>query len=255
MAKKSVSQFAEPSGFDFQRTYFSPTDVDNIAKAAQLDRHDNALKLALEAQAQWYFGWYKPNETRPTDKQLQNALKTVEKAAGKLLTQLHLGADQVPYALRTHLQAGADAEAQTLRLQSEARIRNSHRRAQGKLELHRSGHDLLREAIEGIYRLRVWAAAPQPANQTAADNTSKRHPGDEALNELILGLVEEVWKGLLSQPATLTYDATKSRKGAQAETPVVKFVSAVLNKLEINDKDGDAFTYDAIRTRIQRLPI
>jgi hypothetical protein len=75
--------------------------------------------------------------------------------------------------------------------------------------------------------------------------------GDVALN-LFIRRLANLWRELLGQPLALKYDPTAHPKGAEADSPAVRFVAAVLEKLQITDKDGDARTYLAIRKRILR---
>jgi hypothetical protein len=250
VAKKSVGQFTGPVGLDFHTKYFSQADVRDIAEAADLvlkKRQARALKRALQAQAQWYFGVSKPDETRPTSRQVNNALKEIEGAADRLLSRLFLSGEKnfeptdVPYAILQRLETAAAPEAQ-----SYGNL--------GRTEIPaKFGRELVTEAIIAVRKLRDWARASTSQLSSATVNDLKRHMGEEALNELVKGLVEEVWQGKLGQAVTTTYDSSKLRKGAQAGSPTVRFVSAVLDKLQVNDKDGDGYSYDAIRARMQRL--
>jgi hypothetical protein len=250
MAKKSVGQFSGPVGFDFHRKYFSRMDIEGIAEASGLvleNREARLLKRALEAQAQWYFGVAKPDETRPTSHQVHNALKEIEGAADRLLSRLFLSGEKnleatdVPYAILQRLETAAAPEAQSYGNLGRTEIPAKFAR------------ELVTEAIIAIRKLRDWARASTSELSTTTVNDLKRHTGEEALNELVKGLVEEVWQGKLGQAVTTTYDSSKLSKGAQAGSPTVRFVSAVLDKLEVNDKDGDGYSYDAIRARMQRL--
>lgn len=78
------------------------------------------------------------------------------------------------------------------------------------------------------------------------------YTGDVALNNLIKGLVRYVWEGLLKQRATLHWDAYVDGDEA-AESPVVCFVSFVLRKLGLRDRDGKSHSLCNLRERIDRL--
>ncbi len=268
MAKGNVKGFGI-EGLNFDKEYFTEDDIDQIVKAVGLPVEGDieiagvdeeteqetkeqipkrlALKLKLQQQAVLYFGWYEPNEQRPSPKQVEKTLSDIEAAADQLIQKVFVdnppkrfaneGPDRledIPYAVRTALEGAATKDADQLG------------NLNGLDTPDKNAEDLFGEALEHVYRLRNWAAESRKALDVGDGQTGYR--GDTGINSLIDGLIEHVWKPVFDMPAT-----TSVNEDGFAYGPLIEFVKQVFKTLNIVGRDGAPFESDAIRSRIRNV--
>lgn len=262
MAKGSVGDFNIP-GLDLDREYFTDADIDRVIEVVGLPveglvevevvsatgeftpasrpRRD-ALKERLNNQARWHFGWERPNESRPSLRQEREALEGIQNASRVLLGRLLIGPvpeelpddvlNEVPDTFKHgHLGACASEEAAGL-----GHIAGTDVPA-------KFGTELLREAIQGVYRLRRWSAEAEAKLNNQPNITRRCNAEDVALNRLIDGLLNDIWVPVFGQ----SIGTSTSHKTGAADGPLVRFVEHVLNHLDICSGGTDA-----IRSRIRR---
>jgi len=247
VTQRSVKAF-DPPGFDLDKQHFDDADIETILAAvglplegevevidlqtgqgtAKLISKRQALEDRLNTQAQFYFAWDKPDQSRPTPVMLNKKFEQIRRAADRLLEALfdgpppesfdHKAIERIPYAMMN--------------------------------ELRHSSEVCVHDDVEAVYRLHARAAT---VSKNLADEIGfrrpKRHQGDQALNSLIKELIEDIWIPLFERQPTFS----RAFETDEVDGPLPRFIEVVLNKLGIKRGDGSPLTREAIGQRIKRI--
>lgn len=185
------------------------------------------LKGRLENAAIAYH--YKSDDSRrPTPTQLIKTYQDIRRLANDLLSCLQVAGqngpslDNMPYSLRF----GAlrdEAHAEAIELQAEG---------SGP---HCMPEALLREAIQGVDRLRRWGDGARKREQLGGEPSGKANEGDAALNDFLKTVALSCWAEACDQKITI---------GPR----LAEFVHVAAKAIDRNLGDDDA-----VIKRLQRL--
>jgi len=221
MPKGSIRGFS-PEGLNHR--VYSDGDIDAIIGGRPT--YDSSLSERLE-QAAHSFIVLSEFQTKPTAKQIADAMADIEAAAVKLIAALYL----------------PEASGQDPIASMPDALRYGALQAQAALEAE--GEELLRDSVRGVYRLHRWARSVQARKQT---NPVKKHASDEALDHLFGDLVD-IWTDVFHGSIATSVGKPESPNEGQAGGPMIRFFSACLEPIL-----GDSTpSNNAIRARIRRL--
>ena len=213
----------------------------------------NALALRLETAAH-YYAMEAEFQLKPAASELRNALKSIEKAAGRLWDALGLEGktefEDMPQALKSEL--GAQAESHGERIDGYDDMPPTQWPMKGGNYVDYWGRAKLRQAVEDVALLRLWArnakARAAAQVQTNGQRRTTRHSGDKALNDWF-GNLAGIWLDVYERLPATSVGATGRANEGIGGGPFVRFIKAALQPVLGKSTPDD----EAIRSRAKRL--
>jgi hypothetical protein len=226
-----------------------PTDrkqADPLAKGAipselvpYITDRRTALVEGLEVAAAWYThsqAW----ADKPSPSHLRDQFQSIETAAEKLLKAVQLpnsgNPDDIPPPIRSLLRRRAEITGR--HLGGFANHPATDWEIEGEAYRDYHGIEQLRDVIEGVKLLRIWAAQGRILKERKVSQGRDRNKGDQALRDLI-GNLAGIWVEVFEKRIATSVEGPGRPHAGEASGPFIRFLCACVKPLGV-DKSTDA---------------